>query len=196
MAATPSQMLSLGTQLPEFTLTDVVTGRPFLSSTLAGRPAVVAFICNHCPYVKHIRSELAVFGIECGERGVGFVAVSSNDAEAYPQDGPGPMAEEARVFGYSFPYLFDEQQTVAQQFRAACTPDFYLFDAGGKLAYRGQFDDSRPSNGKPVTGQDLRAAVEATLSGQPPSAHQRPSIGCNIKWRRGAEPEYFAAPPR
>ena len=190
MAATPSQMLPLGTKLPDFTLPDVATGRSYASSDLPGRPAVVAFICNHCPYVKHIRSALAAFGREYVSRGVGVVAVSSNDVEAYPQDGPGPMAEEARQFEYAFPYLYDEDQTVARQFHAACTPDFYLFDTAGKLVYRGQFDDSRPGNGKPVTGHDLRAAVDAVLAGRQPAIDQKPSIGCNIKWRRGTEPQY------
>lgn len=194
MAATSSQMLSIGTPLPTFSLPDVrdpQNRRVFASSDLSGRPAVIAFICNHCPYVKHLRSELAAFGRECAELGVGMVAISSNDAAAYPADGPGPMAEEARTHGYSFPYLFDEDQAVARQFRAACTPDFYLFDAAGQLAYRGQFDDSRPSNGKPVTGADLRNARDAVLSGRAPAADQRPSIGCNIKWKPGNEPEYF-----
>ena len=183
MAATPSRMLPLGTRLPDFTLPDVVTGHPYPSSGLLGRPAVVAFICNHCPYVKHIRSALAAFGREYVERGIGMVAISSNDVEAYPQDGPGPMAEEARQLEYVFPYLFDEDQTVARQFHAACTPDFYAFDAAGKLVYRGQFDDSRPGNGKPVTGRDLRQAVSAVLADQQPSPDQKPSIGCNIKWK-------------
>ena len=196
MAATPSQMLPLGTPLPLFTLPDVVTEKPFSSTALLGSPAVVAFICNHCPYVKHIQRELAVFGRDCAERGVRMVAVSSNDVRAYPQDGPGPMAAEARAHGYVFPYLFDENQDVAKQFRAACTPDFYLFDGAGTLVYRGQFDDSRPGNGKPVTGQDLRDAVSATLAGQRPAAEQRPSIGCNIKWRPGAEPPYYGLLPR
>lgn len=189
MAATPSRMLPLGTQLPQFHLPDVVTGRTFPSSDLAGRPAVVAFICNHCPYVKHIRAELSAFGRECVDRGIGMVAISSNDVAAYTEDGPGPMAEEAVRHEYRFPYLFDATQSVAQAFHAACTPDFFLFDEEGKLVYRGQFDDSRPGNGKPVTGNDLRAARDATLAGHAPSANQRPSIGCNIKWRSGNQPE-------
>jgi thiol-disulfide isomerase/thioredoxin len=196
MAATPSQMLPLGTVLPSFALTDVVTGRTFASASLAGKPAVVAFVCNHCPYVKHIRDTLVSFGRDCQQKGVGMVAVSSNDMDAYPQDGPGPMADEARQYGYVFPYLFDADQSVAKEFRAACTPDFYLFDAAGKLVYRGQFDDSRPNSGKPVTGHDLRAAVDAVLAGQTPVPEQRASIGCNIKWRKGNEPAYFGAVPR
>jgi AhpC/TSA family len=188
MAATLSQMLPLGTELPDFTLGDVVTGQPFGSSRLAGKPAVIAFICNHCPYVKHIRAELAAFGRFCAERKVGMVAVSSNYVGTHPQDGPLPMADEARQNGYAFPYLFDEDQSVALRFHAACTPDFYLFDAAGKLVYRGQFDDSRPGNGKPVTGHDLRQALDAVLANRQPSPDQKPSIGCNIKWRPGVEP--------
>ena len=189
--AVTSQMLPIGTSLPTFQLPDVQSGRAFASSDLSGRPAVVAFICNHCPYVKHIRSELAAFGRECAAAGVGLVAISSNDVAAYPADGPGPMAEEARAHGFVFPYLFDEDQSVARRFHAACTPDFYLFDAAGLLVYRGQFDDSRPSNGKPVTGRDLRDARDAVLAGRAPALDQRPSIGCNIKWKKGNEPDYF-----
>jgi thiol-disulfide isomerase/thioredoxin len=184
-------MLPLGTPIPPFSLTDVVTGSPFASTALLGKPAVVAFICNHCPYVKHLKRQLAAFARECAARGVGMVAISSNDTGTHPQDGPGPMAADAQENGYVFPYLFDEQQTVAKLFRAACTPDFYLFDAAGALVYRGQFDDSRPGNDKPVTGRDLRAAVDATLAGRAPAPEQRPSIGCNIKWRPGMEPEYY-----
>ena len=196
MAATPSQMLPIGTAIPTVTLPDVVTGKPFSSTSLAGKPAVVAFICNHCPYVKHIRTQLAAFGREAATRGVGMVAINSNDIQAYPQDGPPAVAAEARENGYAFPYLLDEEQDVAKQFRAACTPDFFLFDAAGKLVYRGQFDDSRPGNDKPVTGRDLRDAVDATLAGHDPAAEQRASIGCNIKWRSGSEPEYFSLPRR
>jgi len=183
MARTPSTMLPLGSVLPSFSLPDAVSERTVSSSELAGKPAVVFFICNHCPFVKHIRVELARFGRECRERGVGFVAISSNDAIAYPDDSPEAMAIEAREFGYVFPYLYDESQDVARAFQAACTPDLYIFDAKGLLAYRGQFDDSRPGNGIPVTGRDARAAVEALLAGKPPSPDQIPSIGCNIKWK-------------
>ena len=194
MAATPSQMLPLGTPMPSFSLPDAVSGKTLSASELSGKPAVIAFICNHCPFVQHIRSGLSDFGRYCKEQGAALVAISSNDVASYPQDGPGPMAEEAKRAGYVFPYLFDESQAVAKAFRAACTPDFYVFDASGKLAYRGQFDDSRPGNGKPVTGRDLRAAVDALLAGKAPSPDQQPSIGCNIKWRRGAEPDYFPRP--
>lgn len=196
MAATPSQMLPIGTAIPNFTLPDVVTGKPFSSSSLRGKPAVVAFICNHCPYVKHIRTQLAAFGREAANRGVAMVAINSNDIQAYPQDGPDAMVAEATENGYAFPYLLDEEQSVAKQFRAACTPDFFLFDAGGNLVYRGQFDDSRPGNDKPVTGRDLRDAVDATLAGRAPAEEQRASIGCNIKWRSGSEPDYFSPPRR
>ncbi|HLV67119.1 MAG TPA: thioredoxin family protein [Polyangiaceae bacterium] len=188
MARTPSTMLPLGTPMPEFSLPDVVSGRTVTSTELQGRPSVVIFICNHCPFVKHIRAELARFGTFCKERGVAMVAINANDATAYPEDAPEPMAREAREAGYVFPYLFDESQAVARAFQAACTPDLYIFDSEGKLAYRGQFDDSRPGNNVPVTGRDARAAVEALLAGGRPSAEQKPSIGCNIKWKPGNEP--------
>jgi peroxiredoxin len=189
MAAT-SQMLPLGTPIPAFALDDAVSGRNVSSAELAGRAVVVAFICNHCPYVQHLRSELARFGRDYDKRGVAVVGISSNDPASHPQDGPGPMAEEARQHGYVFPYLFDESQEVAKAFRAACTPEFYLFDPAGKLVYRGQFDDSRPGNGKPVTGADLRRAVDAVLKGEQPSPDQVPSIGCSIKWKKGNAPGY------
>jgi peroxiredoxin len=189
MAAT-SQMLPLGTPMPSFELADAVSGRNVSSAEFAGKALIVAFICNHCPYVQHLRSELARFGRHCQERGVGMVGISSNDAAKYPQDAPGPMAEEARQHGYVFPYLFDESQDVAKAFRAACTPEFYLFDSSGKLAYRGQFDDSRPGNGKPVTGADLRRALDALLKGEEPDPNQVPSVGCSIKWKQGNLPGY------
>ena len=190
MAATPSTMLALGTELPPFSLPDTVSGETIASEDLAGKPLVVAFICNHCPFVIHIRSQLAELGSWAQSRGVNVVAISSNDVGGYPQDGPDKMKIEARDVGYTFPYLYDESQSVAKSFRAACTPEFYLFDDEGKLVYRGQFDDSRPSNGKPVTGADLRAAVEALTAGKSPSADQKPSMGCNIKWKTGNAPEY------
>jgi peroxiredoxin len=176
-------MLALGTQLPDFSLPDTVSGKVFESKTLLGKPAVVFFICNHCPFVKHIRAGIADFGRFCEARGVAIVAVSSNDAVAYPADAPPAMIAEAKEAGYVFPYVYDESQSVARAFDAACTPDLYIFDANGKLAYRGQFDGARPSNDVPVTGLDARAAVEALLSGVAPSADQIPSIGCNIKWK-------------
>lgn len=181
--ATPSNMRELGTSMPSFNLPDTVSGKAVSSATLAGKPAVVIFICNHCPYVKHIRTGLAALGRLCQERGVGMVAISSNDVAQYPDDGPEAMALEAKQSGYVFPYLFDESQAVARAFDAACTPDLYIYDAAGKLAYRGQFDDSRPKNTLPVTGKDAIAAVEALAAGKQPSAEQLPSIGCNIKWK-------------
>jgi peroxiredoxin len=181
--ATPSNMRELGTPMPSFNLPDTVSGKSVDSSSLAGKPSVVIFICNHCPYVKHIREGLAAFGRYCQEQGVAMVAISSNDVAAYPDDSPEAMALEARSSGYVFPYLFDESQAVARAFDAACTPDLYIYDARGRLAYRGQFDDSRPKNTLPVTGADARAAVAALLAGQAPSSDQKPSIGCNIKWK-------------
>ncbi len=176
-------MRELGTPIPSFELPDVVSGRKVTSESLAGKPAVVIFICNHCPYVKHIREGLADFGRFCRERGAGMVAISSNDAALYPDDGPEQMAAEAQAAGYVFPYLYDESQAVARAFDAACTPDLYIYDARGKLAYRGQFDDARPKSDVPVTGKHARAAIEALLAGRAPSAEQQPSIGCNIKWK-------------
>lgn len=188
MAAIPSRMISLGTPMPSFDLRDTVSGKKVGSSVLAGKPSVVIFICNHCPYVKHIRQGLADFGRFCGERGVPMVAISANDPETYPDDAPEAMAAEAVRAGYVFPYLYDESQSVARAFDARCTPDLYIFDSDGRLAYRGQFDDARPQSPVPVTGRDARAAVEALLAGQRPSAEQKASIGCSIKWRPGNEP--------
>lgn len=185
-------MLPLGTPAADFTLPDVVTGRPVALADFAAAPAlVVAFICNHCPYVRHLREGLARFGQAAQARGVAMVAISSNDVANYPDDSPPKMAAEARAAGYSFPYLYDETQAVARAYRAACTPDFYLFDAQRRLVYRGQFDDSRPGNGIAVTGRDLNAALDALLAGQPISDQQKPSMGCNIKWKPGNAPEYF-----
>jgi peroxiredoxin len=183
--ATSSTMRTLGTPLPSFQLPDTRTGEIISDAYLRGRgPAVVAFICNHCPFVVHIRSGLVEFARHCQEAGVRLVAISSNDVSTHPQDGPGPMAAEAQRHGFTFPYLYDETQDVARAFDAACTPDFFVFDASGKLAYRGQFDASRPNNKIPVTGADLKAAVDALLAGQAPSPDQTPSIGCGIKWKR------------
>jgi hypothetical protein len=185
MAATPSTMRALGSPLPAFDLPDPRTNEQVSDAILRrGGPAVVAFICNHCPFVVHIRQGLIDFGGYARERGVAFVAISSNDAETYPQDGPERMAADAERFDYPFAYLYDETQSTARAFDAACTPDFFVFDGTGRLAYRGQFDAARPGNGKPVTGTDLRAAVDALLAGTAPNAVQTPSIGCNIKWRR------------
>lgn len=192
MAATESTMLALGTPMPAFRLPDHRTapdGAEVSSEDFADAKAVVvAFICNHCPFVKHLRTAFAQFAREYQARGVAVVAINSNDIEAYPQDGPQGMAEEAQSAGYTFPYLLDATQEVAKAYKAACTPDFFLFDGQRRLAYRGQFDASRPGNGVPVTGSDLRAACDAVLSGAPVSAEQKPSIGCNIKWKPGNEP--------
>jgi len=190
--AVQSAMLPLGTAMPPFSLPDTVSGRVVSSSELAGKPGVVIFICNHCPYVQHLRAGLAELGRFCQEREVGMVAISSNDVATYPADSPELMKSEAASAGYAFPYLFDESQQVARAFRAACTPDLYIFDAAGKLAYRGQFDDSRPKNGLPVTGRDARAALEALLAGRSPATEQKPSIGCSIKWKPGNDPNESA----
>lgn len=182
--ATSSTMRQLGAALPEFELPDTRTGEKIGDAYLrGGGPSVVAFICNHCPFVVHVRAGLVEFGRYCQEKNVRFVAISSNDASTHPQDGPGPMAEEAMRHGFTFPYLYDEAQTAARDFDAACTPDFFVFDAQGELAYRGQFDASRPNNQLPVTGSDLRAAVDALLAGNAPSPDQKASIGCGIKWK-------------
>lgn len=188
MSATPSRMVTLGTVLPSFVLPDATTGKLVDSSALAGRPSVVVFICNHCPYVKHIQAGLADFGRLCQERNVPMVAISSNDVTSHPEDGPAAMAAEAKRAGYVFPYLYDESQAAAKAFDARCTPDLFIFDAESRLAYRGQFDDARPGNGLPVTGRDARAAVQALLADQRPSPQQKASIGCSIKWRPGNEP--------
>lgn len=192
MAETASTMLPLGTACPAFSLSDVTSGETVSRDDFSGRPLLVMFICNHCPFVKHVREGLALFGKEYAEKGLGIVAISSNDATAYPADSPEKMVEEAQIAGYSFPYLYDQTQGVAKAFHAACTPDFFLFGQDGKLAYRGQFDESRPTTGSPVTGQDLRAAADAVLAGKAPPEAQTPSIGCNIKWIE--PPEYFARP--
>jgi len=192
MALTPSTMLPLGTPAPHFALPEPASGNTVSLTDFAAAPAlVVAFICNHCPYVKHLRDALADFGRECAGQGVAFVAINANDMANYPADAPDKMVAETRSAGWTFPYLFDENQAVARAYRAACTPDFYLFDRERRLVYRGQFDDSRPGNGRPVTGADLRDAVNALLAGQPVTARQIPSLGCNIKWRAGHEPDYF-----
>jgi peroxiredoxin len=181
-------MLALGTPMPSFSLPDAASGQAFDSAVLAGKPSVVIFICNHCPYVKHIRNGLADFGRFCAEHDVPMVAINSNDVEKYPEDSPAAMATEVTQAGYVFPYLYDESQAVARAFDARCTPDLYIFDREGKLAYRGQFDEARPQSPVPVTGRDARAAVEALLAGQSPAGAQRPSIGCGLKWKPGNEP--------
>jgi peroxiredoxin len=193
MVLTPSTMqLPLGARLPAFALPDL-DGRTVSSADFAGTALLVAFRSHHCPYVTHIRAGFAAFAAEYRDRGLAIVGICSNDAVAFPEDGPEGMREESMRAGYTFPYLFDGSQEVAKAFRAACTPDLFLFDAAGTLAYRGQFDDSRPRTVKPlpVTGKDLRAAADAVLSGQGVSPIQKSSIGCNIKWKRGNAPEYF-----
>jgi peroxiredoxin len=184
-------MLALGTPAPDFALPDTDGRIVRLADYRDAKGLLVMFICNHCPYVKHVQAELARIGRDYLPRGVAIVAISSNDAAAYPDDAPDKMAEEKARAGYPFPYLYDESQDVAKAYRAACTPDFFLFDGAGRLAYRGQLDDSRPKNALPVTGRDLRAALDAVLAGAPWPAEQRPSIGCNIKWKVGEAPEYF-----
>lgn len=191
MAATPSTMLELGTPAPWFALPDTDGNIVSLDDARGARALLMMFICNHCPFVRHLRPALAQLGEEYAPRGVAVVAINSNDPERYPADSPEAMRREKEEAGYTFPYLFDETQDVAKAYRAACTPDFFLFDAGWRLAYRGQFDDSRPSNGVPVTGRDLRAALDAVLEGRPVPADQKPSLGCGIKWRPGGEPEWF-----
>jgi peroxiredoxin len=192
MAATNSTMLPLGTPAPEFHLPDVVSGKTVSLADFRDAPAlVVMFICNHCPYVKHIQAGMTQMARDLLARGVAVVAISSNDPQAYPQDGPEAMKAEAQSAGYAFPYLFDESQAVAKAYRAACTPDFFVFDRARRLVYRGQMDDARRGNTLPVTGRDIRAAVDAVLAGRPVPADQKPSIGCNIKWKPGNEPDYY-----
>jgi thiol-disulfide isomerase/thioredoxin len=185
-------MLELGTQAPAFALPEPATGNTVSLQDYAGAPVVVAFICNHCPYVKRIKEGLSTFARDYAERGLGFVAINANDVATYSDDSPEKMIADVEQFGYEFPYLFDDNQTAAAAYRAACTPDFFLFDAEHKLVYRGQFDDARPSNDVPVTGADLRAAADAVLAGASPSEDQKASIGCNIKWKSGKEPAYAA----
>lgn len=182
MAQTPSTMIPLGTSMPDFFLPDP-TGSTHNSQDLPDQPVLIAFICNHCPYVKHIAAALSEFAQEYKEAGLTIIAINSNDFEAYPEDNPEKMQEEIAARGYVFPYLVDESQEVARAFGAACTPDFFLYDKDRKLVYRGQFDSSRPGNNEPVNGRDLRAAVDAVLAGEKPSGEQVPSMGCNIKWK-------------
>ena len=189
MAAVESQMLELGTIAPPFSLPDPDGVHHSLAED--AHAYLIMFICNHCPFVKHVREELARIGSEYGQRGVAIYAINSNDIVKYPGDGPDQMKHEAETWGYTFPYLLDEDQRIARQYLAACTPDFYVFDAQQRLVYRGQLDDSRPGNDQPVDGRDLRAALDAALDQTPVSERQVPSIGCNIKWKPGNEPDYF-----
>lgn len=191
MVRTASTMLPLGTQAPHFSLPNI-DGKTVSLSEFAGKKAlVVIFMCNHCPYVKHVAPELTKVANDYLPKGVGFVGISSNDIVAHPEDAPDRMRIEANNQGYPFPYLFDEDQSVATAYHAACTPDIFVFDAAHRLIYRGQLDDSRPKTDKPLTGKDLRSALDCILAGQPVPQEQRPSIGCNIKWKQGSEPEYF-----
>jgi peroxiredoxin len=193
MVKTASTMLPLGSKAPDFSLSDV-EGKIVTLRDFGDAPALlVMFICNHCPYVKHVAAELARLAAEYQARGVAVVGINSNDAENYPDDGPDQMQREVVERGYTFPYLYDETQEVAKAYRAACTPDFFLFDGQQQLVYRGQLDGSRPGSDLPVTGSDLRAALDSVLAGKAPAEDQRPSIGCNIKWRAGSEPDYFGS---
>jgi peroxiredoxin len=186
MADTPSNMLPLGTEAPDFSLPDTVTDRvKTLDSMKGSRGTVIMFICNHCPFVKHVNPEIRNLAREYQDLGIGFIAISSNDADKYPADAPHLMKVTAVNEGYTFPYLYDKSQQVARAYQAACTPDFYLFDKQLRLVYRGQLDDSRPNNGIPLSGKDLRAALDALLKGEAISPDQKPSIGCNIKWLPG-----------
>lgn len=196
MARTPSTMLPLGTVAPAFALPDVMTGQTISLADFQGAPALlVMFVCNHCPYVKHVQAGMAKMAQDFQARGVGVVAISSNDVQNYADDSPEKMKEEAQRAGYTFPYVYDESQSAARAYRAACTPDFFLFDGHQKLVYRGQMDDARRGNDLPVTGQSLRDAVAAILAGESVSPNQIPSLGCNIKWKPGNEPDYSRLVP-
>ncbi|HEV2198742.1 MAG TPA: thioredoxin family protein [Bryobacteraceae bacterium] len=193
MAATPSTMLELGTPAPDFSLVDVRNGASVSLGDFRAKDAlVVMFICHHCPFVQHVKQELANLGRDYASRGAALVAICSNDPAVSADDSPEGLKRMAAEWGLTYPVLFDESQAVAKAYQAACTPDLYVFDKARKLAYRGQLDDSRPSNGKPVTGADLRAAIDAVLAGRAVNPDQKSSIGCNIKWRKGNEPSYFA----
>jgi peroxiredoxin len=192
MAEVPStRILPLGSPAPEFRLPDLDGEKQTLAEVRGPKGLVVAFVCNHCPFVLHLAKEMGVFAATCEAKGVGFVAINANDVSRYPADSPEKMSETAARYDWTFPYLYDETQAAAQAYRAACTPDFYVFDEELRLTYCGQFDESRPSNGKPVTGESLRRAVEAVLKHEPPPADQRPSTGCSIKWKPGNEPAWF-----
>jgi peroxiredoxin len=192
MVKTASTMLALGTAAPEFHLPDVVSGETISLATFSGSKALLLmFICQHCPFVKHVQSELAKIGHDYGDRPLGIVAISANDVANYPDDSPQKLKQMAQEFNFNFPVCYDESQSVSKSYTAACTPDFFLFDSSSKLVYRGQLDDSRPSNGVPVTGKNLRQAIDAVLQDRAINFEQKPSIGCNIKWKPGNEPDYF-----
>ena len=192
MVRTPSTMLPLGTRAPDFTLPNVDGRLVSLANAAGPKGTLVMFICNHCPFVKHVADQLAALGRDFMPQGIGIVAISANDVATHPADSPEQMVREAEERGYPFPYLYDASQEVAKAYHAACTPDFFLFDGARSLVYRGQLDASRPGNDVPVTGADLRAAIEAVIAGRVPAGNQTPSIGCNIKWKPGNEPEYFS----
>lgn len=192
MVKTTSTMLALGTAAPDFQLPDVVSGETISLATFSGSKALLLmFICQHCPFVKHVQSELAKIGHDYRDRPLGIVAISANDVANYPDDSPQKLKQMAQELNFNFPVCYDESQAVSKSYTAACTPDFFLFDAANKLVYRGQLDDSRPSNGIPLTGQDLRQAIDAVLQDRAIDFEQKPSIGCNIKWKPGNEPDYF-----
>jgi peroxiredoxin len=192
MSLTPSTMLELGTRAPDFSLPDVRTGQTVSLAELQGKDALlVLFMCAHCPFVKLVEAEFAAIGRDYQSKGLGLVAISANDAENYPDDAPQRLREQAERLGFTFPYLYDESQEAARAYRAACTPDLYLFDRELKLAYRGQLDDARPGNGLPVNGKNLRAAINSVLAGKKVTESQLPATGCNIKWKPGNEPDYF-----
>ncbi|QDU01113.1 Putative peroxiredoxin [Gimesia chilikensis] len=195
MVKTASTMLPLGTQAPDFSLKNVDGQMVSLSDFKDSKGLLVIFMCNHCPFVIHLREALAAFADVYMAKGMAVVGISANDVATHPDDSPEKMVEEAKSAGYNFPYLYDGTQEVAKAYKAACTPDFFLFDQEQKLVYRGQFDDSRPGNDKPVTGADLKAACDAVIAGDPVTENQKPSIGCNIKWKEGMEPEYFTGQP-
>jgi peroxiredoxin len=191
MALTPSTMLPLGTQAPNFHLPDVVSGQTISLDTFTGKQALlIMFICRHCPFVKHVQGELAKIGKDYANSNVAIVAISANDAANYPDDAPDKLKQMATELGFTFPLCYDESQETAKAYTAACTPDFFVFDENRKLVYRGQLDDSRPSNDRPITGQDLRAALDAVVANSTVNSDQKPSIGCNIKWKPGNEPGY------
>lgn len=191
MARTPSQMLDLGTSAPDFSLLEPISGNTVSKSHFDKTPLLVVFICNHCPYVVHIRDAFNEFCKEYGQKGLSCVAINANDVENYPDDHPDRMIDDGKKYNYAFSYLYDESQEVAKAYQAACTPDFFLFNDHHELYYRGQFDDARPRNDEPVTGADLKKAVDLLISGQPAPEEQKASLGCNIKWKVGNEPEYF-----
>lgn len=191
MAETPSTMLGIGTQAPDFSLPEPASGKNLSLADYAGKPLLVVFSCNHCPYVLHILESFTEFANAIQRQGLAVVMISANDITGYPADSPPKMAQLAQAYGFEFPYLYDELQQVARAYRAACTPDFFLFDSAHRLIYRGQYDASRPGNQVAIDGRDMRAAVDALLAGKAPAGDQIPSVGCNIKWRPGNEPDYF-----